>query len=322
MAGSIKLIKRRIRSISSTAKLTRAMQMIATASMRKAVLQSHAARPFAAATINFLNRFSTYIAANKIDHPYLRELPLENVLGVVITSNRGLCGNYHSALEKKIRSVVQNPAFLITYPLDEATKEQAANPPQVNFEWIVVGRKGEKMIRKLNQPIVASFNKLNENVDLKELNIVYNLIREAYDSGKYQKVIIFYTEHINSLRQVPSVGQLLPISHSQIQRIADEWEINFKDFTTSHIAVGDYEIEPGAGAVIDSISLLLLKTLLYYCVLESKASVESARMIAMKNATDAASEMGQILTLAYNQMRQGKITNEIAEISAGRAALE
>ena len=140
MAGSIKLIKRRIKSIASTAKLTRAMQMIATAAMRKAVTQSRAAQPFASETITFLNRFAGYITQNKINHPYLVEQPLQTVLGVVITSNRGLCGNYHSALEKKVRSVVNNPAFLITYPLDEATKEQLTEQPKVNFEWIVAGR--------------------------------------------------------------------------------------------------------------------------------------------------------------------------------------
>jgi len=322
MAGSIKLIKRRIKSIASTAKLTRAMQMIATASMRKAVQQSREAQPFAAETVRFLRRFSEYIKQTDLRHPLLQEQKLENVLGVVITSNRGLCGSYHSQLEKKIRSVVNSPAFLITYPLDEATSEQLAAKIHVNFEWIVVGRKGEKMIRKLNQPIIASFNKLNENVDLAELNAVYKVILEAFESGKYQKVIIFYTEHINSLKQVASVGQLLPISLEQVQRVLDEWELNFKDFKSDVSAPVDYVIEPGEPQVIETINLLLLKSLLYYFVLESKASVESARMIAMKNASDAALEMQQVLTLAYNQLRQGKITNEIAEISAGRAALE
>lgn len=322
MAGSIKLIKRRIKSIASTAKLTRAMQMIATASMRKAVQQSREAQPFATQTIAFLRRFSGYINQSGLQHPYLQEQELKTVLGVVITSNRGLCGSYHSQLEKKIRSVVNNPAFLITYPLDEATQEQLDSAPKVNFEWIVVGRKGEKMIRKLDQPIIASFNKLNEDVNAGELNVVFKVIREAFDSGKYQKVIIFYTEHINSLKQVASVGQLLPISLPQIQRVVDEWEINFKNYHPDQLKISDYVIEPDETATIETISLLLLKSLLYYFVLESKASVESARMIAMKNASDAATEMGQILTLAYNQLRQGKITNEIAEISAGRAALE
>lgn len=322
MAGSIKLIKRRIRSIASTAKLTKAMQMIATASMRKAVEQSRLAMPFATETINFLQHFASYIEKNNIEHPYLQQKELKTVLGVVITSNRGLCGSYHSSLEKKIRQVVNNPAVVITYPLDEATQEQIDSKPDINFEWLVVGRKGERMIRKLNQPIIASFNKLNENVDLAELNSVFNLIVDAYNSGKYQKVIVFYTEHVNSLKQVPSVGQLLPISRPQVQQVADDWALNFKDFAPNTLATTDYCIEPGLSSLMDTISLLLLKSLLYYFVLESKAAVESARMIAMKNASDAAFEMEQVLTLAYNQLRQSKITNEIAEISAGRAALE
>ncbi len=298
------------------------MQMIATASMRKAVQQSREAQPFAMETIRFLKRFSEYIKHADLHHPLLHEEDIKNVLGVVITSNRGLCGSYHSQLEKKIRSVVNNPAYLITYPLDEATQEQLNREISVNFEWIVVGRKGEKMIRKLDQPIIASFNKLNENVDLAELNAVYRVILDAFQSGKYQKVVIFYTEHVNSLKQVASVGQLLPISLPQVQQVIDDWELNFKDFEAPPEVTADYEVEPGEPEVIETISLLLLKSLLYYFVLESKASVESARMIAMKSASDAALEMQQVLTLTYNQLRQGKITNEIAEISAGRAALE
>ena len=322
MAGSIKLIKRRIRSIASTAKLTKAMQMIAAANMRKAVYQTRLAKPFATESITFLNRFSRYIAQNKLSHPYLEEKPLQRVLGVVITSNRGLCGNYHSQLEKKILQVVNNPATLIEYPLDTVGPQGAKHQGQIEFEWLVLGRKGERIIRRLDQPIITSFTTLNEKVDEKELGVVYQMIKDAFDSGKYQKVIVFYTQHINSLRQEPSVGQLLPISTQEIQRVVDSWQINFNDFTPRSTTHTNYLIEPGRGALLDTISLLLLKTLLYYFVLESKASVESARMMAMKNASDSATEMGQLLTLAYNQLRQSKITNEIAEISAGRAALE
>ncbi|MBQ6438214.1 ATP synthase F1 subunit gamma [bacterium] len=323
MAGSIKLIKRRIRSISSTAKLTRAMQMIATASMRKAVDQSHAAMPFAAETVNFLHRFAHAFRQNDSRHPYITpSAHLEKVLAVVITSNRGLCGSYHSNLEKKLRQVVTHPEVLLTYPLDQATEEQKQHPPQVDFEWIVVGRKGERMIKKLHQPIIASFNKLNENVDLKELDAVFNLIREQFDTGRFQKVIVFYTEHINSLKQVPTVGQLLPISEQEVRRVLDEWELNFRDFIRRDTNDVQYVIEPNQDELLAMISMLLIKMLLHYFVLESKAAVESARMIAMKNASDAATEMEGVLTLAYNQLRQGKITNEIAEISAGSAALE
>jgi F-type H+-transporting ATPase subunit gamma len=242
-------------------------------------------------------------------------------LGVVITSNRGLCGSFHSQLEKKIRQVTDNPASLLAYPLDAATAAERRAAGEIDFEWIVVGRKGEKMIRRLNQPILASFNKLNENVDTGELNVVFKVIREAFDAGKFQKVVIFYTQYINSMHQVPVVGQLLPIAQEEIQRLTDQWAEYMPNFAQSDTNKVNYLIEPNREALIDVIFQLLLKSLLYYYVLESKASVESARMLAMKNATDAAMEMRGLLTLAYNQLRQSKITNEIAEISAGRAAL-
>ncbi len=322
MAGSIKLIKRRIRSVKNTAKLTKAMQMIATVNMRKAVNQSHLARPFAAETISFLSTFSHFIKKNQIVHPFVQEKPLKKVLGVVITSNRGLCGSFHTQLEKKIRQVISKPEILIRYPFDQLNSEDKRSHIEVDFEWLVMGKKGEKMIRRLDQPIIASFNQLNEDVKHSELNAIFKVIKEAFYSGKYQKVVIFYTQYINTLKQVPMMRQVLPLSEQEIQRISDEWEVNLDNFAPKTKQKTNYMIEPGRTELVEVIFLLLIKMILYYAVLESKASVESARMFAMKNATDAANDMGEILTLTYNQLRQSKITQEIAEISAGRAALE
>jgi F-type H+-transporting ATPase subunit gamma len=239
----------------------------------------------------------------------------------VITSNRGLCGSFHSQLEKKIHQVIDEPANLLAYPLDRATQAERRQAGEIDFEWIVMGRKGEKIVRRLDHPILASFDKLNENTDPGELGAVFQVIRDAFDTGKFQKVVIFYTQYVNSMVQVPMVGQLLPIANEEIQRLSDQWAEHVPGFAERTTDKVNYLIEPNREALIDVIFKLLLKSLLYYYVLESKASVESARMMAMKNATDAAMEMEQILTLAYNQLRQNKITNEIAEISAGRAAL-
>lgn len=324
MAGSIKLIKRRIKSIASTAKMTRAMQMIATVGMRKAVNQEREAVPFAAETIHFLNHFAAYADKHHLDTPYLQNKPVERVLAVVVASNRGLCGSFHAQLEKEIRQFINEPARLINYPFDSATAAEKKMNFHPEFDWIILGKKGENIIKHLGQQnIVASYTQLSENVDHQELKSVFQLIQTEYLSGKYQRVIIFYTQYVNTLKQVPLMRQILPISLPEIHRLSDSWASNVKNYQ-AETATPDfnYTIEPSITALLDNIVLLLIRTMIYHCLLESKASVESARMLAMKNATDAASDIKDELTLAYNQLRQSKITNEIAEISAGSAALE
>ena len=323
MAGSIKLLKRRIKSIESTRKLTKAMQMIAAANMRKAVSGTQAAQPFALQTIYLLEHFSQYLRANQVSHPYVQEKPLQHVLGVVITSNRGLCGSFHSQLEKKVRSIVREPRVLLQYPFDELSAAEKDQTASIDFSWIVIGKKGERMIKKLNQPIVASFNQLNEKVESTELDVIFKMIEDEFATGKYQKVILFYTRYQNAMSQQPLMRQLLPIVPQEVQRTIDEWQLKDKAEALEEAQMRtDFLVEPDNQTLMTTVFKLLLKTILYHAVLTSKASVESARMLAMKNATDAASEMGDILLLNYNQLRQSKITNEIAEISAGRAALE
>jgi F-type H+-transporting ATPase subunit gamma len=303
-------------------KMTKAMQMIASVKMRQAVSASLQAAPFAEETATFLMRFAKYLGKNSAQHIYLTDNKetLKNVLGVVIASNRGLCGNFHSQIEKKIHQVIKQPEALLNYPFDEVDSIEKDKEVDVNFEWIVVGRKGEQIVRRLNQPIVASFSHLSDKVDQAELDAVYKIVKDSFDSLKYQKVVIFYTHYINSFKQVPIIRQILPINQEEIERLIKDWGLNYHPEAEDEKA--DYLIEPNQSALIEVMSLLLLKSIIYYAVLQSKASVESARMMAMKNATDAATEMGQVLNLVYNQLRQSKITGEIAEISAGRAALE
>ncbi len=329
MAGSIKLIKRRIKSIESTRKLTKAMQMIAAVNMRKAVTKTQAAQPFVMETLSLLDHFAKYIEKQQINHPYLKEKPLEKVLGVIITSNRGLCGSFHSQLEKKVKQIVKEPQMILTYPFDEMSAAEKENKQKIDFEWLVIGKKGERIVKKLDQNVIACFNQLNEKLDSNELEVIFKMIVDEFATGKYQKVIIFYTRYINALVQKPLMRQLLPISTPEVARVVDEWNLmqknevyKFNQDEEKSKKATNFLVEPSNSALITTVFRLLLKTTLYHCVLTSKASVESARMVAMKNATDAAGDMKDILQLAYNQLRQSKITNEIAEISAGRAALE
>lgn len=318
MANSIKQLKRRLRSIASTAKLTRAMQMIATVKMRQAVGQSRQAIPFANETVTFLTRFAHYIRQNPMNHPYLNDnQPTKKVLGVVFAANRGMCGSFHSLLEKKIRQVVDNPAEFIT----TENKNKSGNSP-IEFSWIVIGKKGEQMVRRLQHPVIASFTKVSDRIEMSELDALFKTIKDTFDTGAYQKVLIFYTEYISTSKQIPMMRQLLPISQEEVDKLVNDWQLNLNSFEPRDTNKTNYLIEPNRPRLIEMISLLLLKMILYHALVQTKASVESARMMAMKNATDAAEEMKEVLNLVYNQLRQSKITSEIAEISAGRAALE
>lgn len=318
MANSIKQLKRRLRSVASTAKLTRAMQMIATVKMRQAVSQSRQAMTFANETVTFLTRFAHYIKQNPMNHPYLKESSeTKKVLGVVFAANRGMCGSFHSLLEKKIRQVVDNPTEFAT----AGGKGKAQSGP-IDYAWIVIGRKGEQMVRRLGHPVIASFTKVSDQIEMSELDALFKTVKDAFATGEYQKVLIFYTEYISTSKQIPMMRQLLPISQDEVDKLVHDWQLNLNSFEPRDTNKTNYLIEPNRPLLIEMISLLLLKMILYHALVQTKASVESARMMAMKNATDAAEEMKEVLNLVYNQLRQSKITSEIAEISAGRAALE
>lgn len=322
MAGSIKHIKRRLKSVSSTAKLTRAMQMIATVKMRQAVQQSRHAVPFASETVTFLTRFAHYMTQNPMNHPYLNHhQEVKKVLGVVFAANRGMCGSFHSLLEKKIGQVVREPARILHHPFDSSAYAKV-KVSQLDYDWVVIGKKGEQIIRRLGHRVIASFTKVSDSITASELDALFKTIKDAFDTLEYQKVVIFYTEYVSTLKQVPMLRQLLPISQEEVKRIADDWKLNLHTFEPRDTNKTNYLIEPNRLQLVEMISLLLLKMTLYHALVQTKASVESARMMAMKNATDAANEMHQVLNLVYNQLRQSKITSEIAEISAGRAALE
>ncbi len=302
------------------------MQMIAAVNMRKAVQMTQDAKPFVSQTLALLNHFSRHIQKQSISHPYLQEKTLERILGIVIASNRGLCGSFHSQLEKKIKQIVQQPQALLTYPFDKLSEEEKAQKLPVEFDWLVIGKKGERMIKKLGHHIIASFDQLNEKVDSTEIDIIFKMMIDEFNTGKYQKVVVFYTRYLSPLVQKPVLRQLLPISPTEVDRVVDEWNLGEKKETEKLTIAGadklsgiDFLVEPNDNALMETVFRLLLKTSLYHCVITSKASVESARMLAMKNATDAAGEMGEILLLTYNRLRQGKITNEIAEITAGCA---
>ncbi len=297
-------IQRRIKSVKNTKKITKAMELVAAAKMRRAV-----ARVLASRAYSDLSWQTVLHLCKKLDtteHPFFKEKKdIKNVAIVLISTNRGLCGSFNVNLVKKvIESIkIHNPHSRVT-------------------DIITCGSKGRNEARRHNLTLIADFPKEDITDDSAVVRPISHLIIEDFLAGKYDKVFVAFTDFQSPLRQVPHVKQLLPIVPEIDERLGHiihekgkVEEINVDNF-------GDFLFEPDRRRVLDAFLPRLIEVQIYQAVLESEASEHSARMFAMRNASDAASEMIDELTLVYNQARQAGITAEIAEIAGGSAAVE
>jgi F-type H+-transporting ATPase subunit gamma len=292
-------IKRRIVGVKNTGKITRAMEMISAVKMRKASAAVFAIRPYAESATLVLRQLAQAVAGES--HPLLTERPVKRELYIVFSSNRGLCGAFNAQLTKKIRQVLKE---------DEGREAV----------FIAVGKKIEQSLRRMNGTILATFPDLATEATTEGLRPIATMAMEEFTSGRVDRVIILYTDYVSVMSQVVKIKGLLPVtikeSEKTLMRIGNEPVTHDEAPVTS-----EYLIEPSPKAVLETMVPKLLTMNLYHAALESKASEEAARMMAMRNATDAAKDMSAELTLAYNQLRQQKITQEIAELSAGMAAV-
>jgi F-type H+-transporting ATPase subunit gamma len=315
---SSKDIRRRIKSINSTKKITRAMEMVSAAKMRRAVSSVLAIRPYAVSAWHVLSNMARAFENRNAGLLEIREV--KKVLAVLVTSNRGLCGSFNAQIGKKIKEEIDNPVKLCTNRLGDK-KIVPTDCASVKIDFLTIGKKGEGLVRKMKQEIIAAFPDLVDAPSIEQLKPVNKIIIEEYLKKNYDKVVVVYTDYVSTINQKTKIRQLLPISKVDIEKQIGEMDVLAKDHEVT-AQTSEYKIEPDPETVLEFVIPRLLEMQMLHAVLESNASEHSARMMAMRNATDAAIEMSDDLTLAYNQVRQGKITQEIAEISAGRAALE
>ncbi|OGI61238.1 ATP synthase F1 subunit gamma [Candidatus Nomurabacteria bacterium RIFCSPHIGHO2_01_FULL_38_19] len=291
-----KEIKRRIISVKNTKKITKAMELVAASKMKRAVASTLASRLYAEYSWNIL----TSIAQNleESTHSFFNKQKEGKILVVLITSNRGLCGGYNSQIIKK---TIQK--------LRELGEENQA-------DFITVGKKGDVAMRKINQNITGVFSNIPDvNLKLSDIFPLSKLITDEYRSLAYKKVFIAYTDFISALTQKPIVKQLLPISKEEIKEIIENLSDKINHHKTDYLFEGDFN------TLIDSLAEKITKMQIYQMLLESNASEQSSRMVAMKNASEASGEMIDDLTLVFNKTRQANITREISEISAGMASV-
>jgi F-type H+-transporting ATPase subunit gamma len=302
--ASTKEIKRRIKSIKNTKKITKAMELVAASKMKKAVTQTLSSRHYSKYSQEVLGRVAASIKDST--HPFLTDRGHKKILVVVVTSNKGLCGAYNAQVFRAVLDLLK-------------TK------PDREYSFIAVGKKGEAWLRRLvaikaeqKLKIVASFPDLSDAPTLSDTQAIANIAISEYENGTYDRVKVIYTNYISALIQTPEVLQILPVSKKDIERaVTDMKEHN--DTVTAPTT--EYVMEPNSESLVIHLIEQLSKTHIYQMLLESIASEQSSRMVAMKNASDAAGEIIDELTLVFNKARQSSITQEISEISAGMASV-
>ena len=283
--ANIRLIKRRIKGVQSTAKITKAMEMIAASKMRRAQERGMAGRPYTQKITQVISTLAS-VTQDQSTHPLLKSRdPIKKVALVHITPDRGLSGGLVSNLNRK------SAAFIL---------EQAL-PASV----IAVGRKGAEFMRRTSQNVVAEFTQLGDRPTMVDTLPISRIIIDDFISGKVDAVYITFARFINTMVQTPDVIKILPVTPATVEGAAKS----------------DYIFEPNPDAVLDALLPRFVEMNVYHAILEAIASEQSARMIAMRNATDNAEELIDDLTLVYNKARQESITTELLDIIGGAAAL-
>lgn len=291
MAANTRDIRRRIKSVKNTAQITKAMQMVAASKMRRAQAAAVAGRPYS----QLLNRVLQSIAPSiggDLHHPLLEVREGGKELVILVSTDKGLCGALNTNL------------------LKEAAK---FDPAKTIF--IAVGRKGSQFLLRNKREVAAEFE-MKDNFSFLDSKAVSKFALEKFLGGEVNRVTVVYTEFVNTLTQFPRSRTVLPVTdlHATLKEAAAHSE--------SHGgATSDYVYEPESGSVLDTILPHYFHFQVYQMALDARASEHSARMVAMKNATDNAKQLIKDLTLEYNKIRQASITTEILEIATAQMAL-
>ena len=298
--ATLREVKNRIRSVKNIAQITRALEAVSASRVRRAQARVMASRAYAEKAWEILVNIQAASQGTPL-HPLLTSRQeINKVMVVVITSDRGLAGAYNS----NVIRVAQRFAQRLGKPVD----------------FVTVGRKGRDSLARAGVNIVAAFNDMPAEPRISDISPIARIAMDAYLSGEVDEVLIAYTDFVNMLAQRPAVLGWLPLTTDTVaQQVAAEY---VKDLAAVTEGSQDYEYEPSAAAVVDEIVPRFTELQLYQALLEAQASEHAARMTAMKNATDNATQLTADLTLQYNKARQAAITAEILDIVGGANALQ
>jgi F-type H+-transporting ATPase subunit gamma len=285
-----KEIRNKIKSVENTKKITKAMEMVAASKMRRAQERMRAARPYSDKIRNIASNLAE--ANPEYTHPFLVRQDASKTVGViVVTTDKGLCGGLNT-----------NALRVLT------TKLRGLEGQGMKIEAVAIGNKGFGFLNRVGAKVVSHATQIGDTPHLDKLIGPVKVLLDAYQEGKLDAVYIVYTKFINTMKQEPMLEQLLPLSSER--RTADKTAMGW-----------DYIYEPDAQSVIDELLVRYVEALIYQAVAENLASEQSARMVAMKSASDNAGNVIGELRLVYNKTRQAAITKELSEIVAGAAAV-
>ncbi len=290
--ATIREIRRRIRSVQNTAKITNALQLVAASKMRRAQERALAARPYAERMRDVLGHLA-FLTDTDGDpdaalHPLLQQREIRETALILITPDRGLCGGLISNLQRHAGEIALGP---------ERRGELSMIP---------VGRKGRDYFTRFRVPFRGEFTQLGDYPSLAETRPISRIAIDDYMSGAIDQVVVVFSSFVSTIVQRPTTVQVLPVQAPQAEEQAREVE---------------YIFEPSPRDVLAELLPRYVEMQIYQAVLEAAASEQSARMVAMRSATDAAEEMVQDLTLEYNKARQAAITSELLDIVGGVEAL-
>lgn len=306
--ASLRDVKRRITSIRNTSKVTHALEAVSATKMRRWQERALVARPYATKALELLaslkektdKKYSIFQQSKNLDAPAAM---------VVISADKGLCGGYNSRLMAEVSS--------FQFPVSSS-----------KLVYVALGRYGRDWLKRRGKPIMFDEVGFGEGVTREKIKAMYEFLEQAFLKGVVSKVLVAYTEFHTTLKQEPTIRQLLPVNEEDLhaivasitprygryaQDISENWKLKTENF--------EYLFEPSAKEIIPSLVKELTQLALYHLVLEANASEHSARMVAMKSATDNAKEILKELNLQYNKARQGEITKGVLEVAAGAEAL-
>jgi F-type H+-transporting ATPase subunit gamma len=288
-----KEIRGKIKSVENTKKITKAMEMVAASKMRKAQERMRHARPYSDKIRNITAHLSQ--ANPEYKSPYMRTGGTAKKVGfIVVTTDKGLCGGLNTNILRAVTA-----------------KMKDLQGEGVGVEAVAIGNKGFGFLNRIGAKVVSHAIQLGDAPQLDKLIGPVKVMLDAFTAGSLDAVYVCYTQFINTMKQEPQVQQLLPLSAAHLQQSAEEkaqygW---------------DYIYEPDAPTVIDELLTRYIEALVYQAVADNMASEQSARMVAMKAATDNAGNLIAELKLVYNKTRQAAITKELSEIVSGAAAV-
>ncbi len=285
--ASLKDIRVKIASVKSTQKITKAMELVAASKMRRAQERMAASRPYARRIRAVIGHLAN--ASTEYVHPFFKDREVKRVGFIIVSTDRGLCGGLNINLFKRA--------------LQESKSWRDQN---IEVDFCLIGQKAQSFFRSVGGRVVATASHLGEQPSINDLIGTVQAMLTSYEKGEIDRLFLVHNEFVNTMTQRPAVHQLLPLPRDEAKEYKHRW---------------DYIYEPEARELLDLVMVRYIESQTYQSVVENNACEQAARMVAMKSATDNAGGLIKDLQLVYNKARQAAITQEIAEIVGGAAAV-